>query len=157
MHHDTTPRGWLRHGNPPGNPATAPRCGAKTRRGTPCQSPGMANGRCRMHGGGSTGPRTLEGLARLRAAVTRHGRYTAVERAFERWRRQYVTNGYRSARAMPDPGARAHFLRRAAEPLSAELIATMRQEAYNDVASRDTDRLSAIAAKLAWAHRKTPV
>jgi len=29
----------------------SPRCGAKTRKGTPCQSPAMKNGRCRMHGG----------------------------------------------------------------------------------------------------------
>jgi hypothetical protein len=28
----------------------APRCGAKTRSGKPCQLPGMPNGRCRMHG-----------------------------------------------------------------------------------------------------------
>ena len=35
----------------------------------------MANGRCRMHGGASTGPRTAEGLERLRAARTRHGAY----------------------------------------------------------------------------------
>jgi hypothetical protein len=34
-----------------GDPNSAPRCGAKTRRGTACQSPAMANGRCRMHGG----------------------------------------------------------------------------------------------------------
>ncbi len=38
----------------------APRCGAKTRRGTPCQSP-MVRGRkrCRMHGGayGSGAPK----------------------------------------------------------------------------------------------------
>ena len=33
----------------------APRCLAKTRRKTLCQSPAMANGRCRMHGGKSTG------------------------------------------------------------------------------------------------------
>jgi len=33
----------------------------------------MANGRCRMHGGTSTGPRTLAGLNRLRAANTTHG------------------------------------------------------------------------------------
>ena len=31
------------------------RCGAKTRTGTPCRSPAMPNGRCRMHGGKSTG------------------------------------------------------------------------------------------------------
>ena len=33
----------------------APRCLAKTRRGTQCQCPAMANGRCRLHGGLSTG------------------------------------------------------------------------------------------------------
>ncbi len=31
------------------------RCFARTRRGTPCQSPAMPNGRCRMHGGKSPG------------------------------------------------------------------------------------------------------
>ncbi|MEC5383711.1 HGGxSTG domain-containing protein [Aurantimonas sp. C2-6-R+9] len=35
----------------------APRCGATSKRsGKPCRSPAMANGRCRMHGGKSTGP-----------------------------------------------------------------------------------------------------
>ena len=33
----------------------SPRCGAKTRRGTPCRAPAMPNGRCRMHGGSSPG------------------------------------------------------------------------------------------------------
>jgi hypothetical protein len=52
----------------------APRCGAKTRRrGTPCQSPAMANGRCRIHGGKSTGPRTAEGIERIRRAHWKHG------------------------------------------------------------------------------------
>ena len=37
-----------------------------------------------MHGGRSTGPRTAEGLARLRAARTIHGRYSAQARAHER-------------------------------------------------------------------------
>ena len=36
----------------------------------------MANGRCRMHGGASTGPRCAVGLERLRAARTRHGAYS---------------------------------------------------------------------------------
>ena len=31
------------------------RCGAKTRSGAPCIAPAMPNGRCRMHGGPSTG------------------------------------------------------------------------------------------------------
>lgn len=50
-------------------------CGAKTRAGTPCQSPAMRNGRCRMHGGKSTGPRTEEGKRRQRLAVAKHGMY----------------------------------------------------------------------------------
>ncbi len=35
----------------------SPRCGAKTRtrNGSPCLAPAMPNGRCRMHGGKSTG------------------------------------------------------------------------------------------------------
>ncbi|WFU44981.1 HGGxSTG domain-containing protein [Bradyrhizobium sp. CB82] len=33
----------------------SPRCGARTRNGSPCQSPAMPNGRCRMHGGPSPG------------------------------------------------------------------------------------------------------
>jgi hypothetical protein len=69
-----TPTG-LRNNNPRGDPNTAPRCGARTRAGTPCRSPAMPNGRCRMHGGRSTGPRTLDGLNRLRAATTKHGAY----------------------------------------------------------------------------------
>ena len=47
--------GWLKNGNPPGDFSKASRCGAKTRKGKPCQAPAMANGRCRMHGGKSPG------------------------------------------------------------------------------------------------------
>ena len=55
----------------------APRCGAKTRRGTPCKAAATRNGRCRMHGGKSTGPRTPEGLERSRRANWKHGRRSA--------------------------------------------------------------------------------
>jgi len=68
-----TRRGWLKNGNPPGDPSKAPRCGARTRQGTPCRGPAMRNGRCRMHGGASTGPRTPEGLERSRKARWKHG------------------------------------------------------------------------------------
>ena len=37
----------------------------------------MKNGRCSLHGGKSTGPRTPEGLERMRKAKTKHGLYTA--------------------------------------------------------------------------------
>ncbi|MFM9841334.1 MAG: HGGxSTG domain-containing protein [Dongiaceae bacterium] len=66
-------RGWLRHGNRPGDYAKAPRCGARTRIGGCCRQPAMRNGRCRMQGGLSTGPRSAEGLARSRRARWKHG------------------------------------------------------------------------------------
>jgi hypothetical protein len=51
----------------------APRCEARSRSGNPCKGPAMANGRCRFHGGMSTGPRTPEGLERSRKANWKHG------------------------------------------------------------------------------------
>ena len=33
----------------------ASRCGARTRRANSCRAPAMSNGRCRLHGGKSTG------------------------------------------------------------------------------------------------------
>lgn len=70
------PRGWLKNGNPPGDFTKAKRCGARTRSGGSCKGPAMPNGRCRMHGGPSTGPRTSEGIERIRASRTKHGRYS---------------------------------------------------------------------------------
>jgi len=83
-------RGWLKNNNPPGDPSAAPRCGAKTRRGEKCQAPAMANGRCRMHGGASTGPRTAEGLARSQRARWKHGLYSAAAKAERRVLRQLL-------------------------------------------------------------------
>ena len=79
-----------RIGDPPVRPPLARCCGARTRSGPGCRGLAMANGRCRMHGGGSTGPRTLEGLARLVAARTRHGRHGAEKRALRRYHRIFV-------------------------------------------------------------------
>jgi hypothetical protein len=44
----------------------------------------MPNGRCRMHGGASTGPRTAEGLQRIVQARTVHGAYSAEMRELRR-------------------------------------------------------------------------
>jgi hypothetical protein len=41
----------------------------------------MPNGRCRLHGGKSTGPRTPEGLANSRRANRKHGHYSAEAKA----------------------------------------------------------------------------
>ena len=63
------------------------RCEAVTRKGTLCQRPETKqNGRCKLHGGRSTGPRTAEGVASLTASKTTHGRTTAAERAKARHR-----------------------------------------------------------------------
>lgn len=68
-------------------------CGARTRAGCPCQSRVIyRNGRCRNHGGLSTGARTAEGRERANAARQAGlGRYLA------------------------DPANRAEFFRRCAE------------------------------------------
>ena len=82
---DETPhdkrRGSLRNGNSSGDFSKAPRCGARNRHGLPCGCPAMSNGRCRLHGGLSTGPKTQEGIERIRQAVTKHGWYSKSARA----------------------------------------------------------------------------
>ena len=53
------------------------RCLAKTRKGTLCQRPAYKhNGKCRLHGGLSTGAKTSDGLQRISAANLKHGRST---------------------------------------------------------------------------------
>ena len=53
------------------------RCGAKTSRGTACLRPAnKRNGRCRLHGGHSSGPKTAEGRAKIAAANTTTGQHT---------------------------------------------------------------------------------
>jgi hypothetical protein len=57
------------------------RCGARAKGGDPCQRPAVARtGRCPNHGGKSTGPRTKDGIARIVAAKTKHGRLTKQKR-----------------------------------------------------------------------------
>jgi hypothetical protein len=83
----------LKNGAPAGNPTLAPRCGARTRAGTACRQPAMRNGRCRLHGGNSTGPRTEGGVARLRAARTKHGHWGQESRAFRRYFAELLATG----------------------------------------------------------------
>ena len=61
------------------------RCGAKTRAGTPCKRRGLyINGRCRLHGGLSTGPKTEAGKKKSAENLIRfhnkaHGRVTIAD------------------------------------------------------------------------------
>lgn len=67
-------------------------CGAKVKgreEGNCLLSP-MANGRCRFHGGKSTGPRTKEGLERMRQSKIKHGYYAKEKIAERRAFRQYL-------------------------------------------------------------------
>ena len=50
-------------------------CGAKTRAGTPCKRRDLyRSGRCKLHGGLSTGPRTTEGKSRSAMNGVKGGR-----------------------------------------------------------------------------------
>ncbi len=71
-------------------PHARSQCGAKTRRGSPCENWGMKNGRCRMHGGMSTGPRTAEGKERSRRSNWKHGRYSQAAKEERRRFRQLL-------------------------------------------------------------------
>jgi hypothetical protein len=64
---------------------------ARTRgNGAPWRSAAMPNGRCRIQGGCSTGAKTAEGIERLRAARTKHGRYSDASIAARRAARQAI-------------------------------------------------------------------
>lgn len=62
-----------------------PKCGARSKRtGQPCQQPAMANGRCRLHGGKSTGP------PKGNKNALKHGHYTKKAIADRRYVRQLI-------------------------------------------------------------------
>ena len=66
----------MKQNNPmPAQFILAARCGAITRRKTLCQQPAMPNGRCRMHGGLSTGP------PKGNQNALKHGRFTESAKA----------------------------------------------------------------------------
>lgn len=76
------PMGSLKHGNPAGNPNNAVRCGAQAKStGKPCQAPAMKNGRCRLHGGKSTGAKTPEGIERSKRGNWKHGEQSQFAKA----------------------------------------------------------------------------
>jgi hypothetical protein len=104
-------RGRLKNGNRSGDFLAAPRCGARTRCGGACRQPAMANGRCRMHGGLSTGPRTPEGLARSRRARLTHGARSAGMRALLREARAHMRRS-RALRARLTGSSAGHGVHR---------------------------------------------
>jgi len=71
---------------------SAPRCGARTKRnnGEPCKGPAMKNGRCRLHGGKSTGPKTIEGKLRASVGHIKHGLRTKKARVEQAQMREFM-------------------------------------------------------------------
>lgn len=70
------------------------RCGAHARStGEPCKAKAMTNGRCRNHGGMSTGPKTEEGKATIRLALQERMKGEQGIRAKEGYRRWYESGG----------------------------------------------------------------
>ena len=86
------------------------RCGAKTRRGTPCQRPAnKQNGRCRLHGGASTGPRTEQGRANIAATNTTTGQHTKAMIA-KRREDAKIANGLGDRLRVIEQNLKAHGL-----------------------------------------------
>ena len=56
-------------------------CGAITRSGTPCKRPARKTSeRCKLHGGASAGPTSLEGLCKVKRSRTSNGLYVSEKR-----------------------------------------------------------------------------
>lgn len=91
-------------------------CGAKNRRGLPCQCKLLLKGgKCKFHGGMSTGPKTPEGKARSLAALKEgYSRWLADCRALDG-----ILSTVSPKPCLPSP-ARAHVSRatEADQPLS---------------------------------------
>ena len=75
-------------------------CGAHARStGLPCKAKAMTNGRCKNHGGMSTGPKTVEGRRAVATATAERMASGQRERAVEGFKawlnaggRQYLSN-----------------------------------------------------------------
>jgi hypothetical protein len=87
----------------------SPRCGARSKRtGEPCRSAAMKNGRCRMHGGKSSG------APKGNQNALKHGNYTAAAQAASREQkretRRILEIERRKFRELPEEWADRAFL-----------------------------------------------
>ncbi len=64
-------------------------CGAHARStGSPCKAKALPNGRCRLHGGASTGPKTPEGRQAIGVATKKrmfNGQLNSAKSGFKKW------------------------------------------------------------------------
>src|SRR5215472_8000860 len=89
----------------------APRCGARSKRtGKPCRGAAMPNGRCKFHGGKSTGPRTPEGLERSSGQIGNTGTFRGKPRRNGRaCGRQYLCSAICATRSKGPRGPAVGF------------------------------------------------
>jgi hypothetical protein len=119
---------------------------------SPARPRRCAGGRGAGSMAGKARPNHLGGLARIRAARTITGRFSAEGRAMAAGRRRYFRNGYRSLTAV---GAgticgmngqtylRARLAREEAEGIAPTVAEEARQAVRAAIAQRDVDRLRA--------------
>jgi hypothetical protein len=72
-------------------------CGARTRRGHPCQCKPVRRGRCRLHGGASTGPTTTAGKAQSTENLKR-ARDALNSPLYSEARRERALKGWKTRR-----------------------------------------------------------
>lgn len=69
-------------------------CGAHARTtGAPCKAKALPNGRCKLHGGMSTGPKTLEGRQAIGAATKARMSNGQLQKVIEGRRRWLKAGG----------------------------------------------------------------
>ena len=133
------------------------RCGAKTRRGTSCQRYGIGRGgRCPLHGGKSTGPKTAKGIEKIRAAQRMrwetwrkaNPEFLVPERSLRTARRIKRLFRQREKRQEETRNWMERALAR--EPATAELVAKVEQ-AWKDHISAQAEK-----RRQREAHRLTP-
>jgi hypothetical protein len=122
----------------------ATRCGARRKSdGKPCQRAAMRNGRCYVHGGPSTGPRTPEGLERSRKANWKHGcrSQEAIARRREAknalWNLRAVLNTYRLSPAHAAVSEGNHKVSRTANSKVRESAKSVMRECLTAIAAVD--------------------
>jgi hypothetical protein len=72
-----------------------PKCGAKTRSGSPCKRLGnKRNGRCKLHGGRSTGAKTAEGKLAVRTNPIKNGAGWNVIQGYDPELNEYSIDAY---------------------------------------------------------------
>lgn len=73
---------------------TDKKCRATCSDGSECEAWAMENGRCRHHGGKSTGPKTEEGKDQSRSNATKHGLHQSAELFFQNAEQQHLDTYY---------------------------------------------------------------